>query len=156
MDHPNCDWVAYKVHTTHSELEKNFREYQIINNKSFKRKHENGNYIYEVIDTRKKLPKDIERKAKIQTEDNFTHKSFRCRDKTCKDGKKVHVITKRLPFDQEPECDVVYCDDNNIKNRVHDRLEIKATDNMVQEIEFECHSPIAEQNLYFVSHRPLV
>lgn len=152
MDDIDCDWVVYKVQTTRSELEKNFKEYQLINNRGLERAQENGNNIYEV-DTRESLLRDIEKRPKIQAE-GFTHK--------CRNRKKMHVVNKTLPFDQKLECNVIYCEDSNVEDDVSDRLKIKAIENMlekrqenkatsIEEIEIKCHYPTAKHNPYFES-----
>lgn len=159
MDDPCSDWVAYKVYTPHSDIEKNFREYQILKNRRFRNEQENGRNIYRVLDTGNSSPCDIEKKPKVEDEENFTHKSFKFRDKTCRDRKKTDIVIKRKSF--EPEYNAVFCDSNDVEP---DIPEIEAVPKKRKETcKATCMedtainlTPTAEQKLNFVSHRPLV
>lgn len=164
MDNPNSDWVVYKAHTNRSDLEKNFKEYQMTNNTQLKREQENVKNICRVLDTQKRSLRHFERESQIQTEGNFTHKL--CRNKTCKNRKKTCLPMKYVIFDQEPECGLLFSDDYNAEN-VDDRLEDKAVEDthkkrlektgaFIEKVEIKCPSSTSEQKLCFVSQRPLV
>lgn len=160
MDNPNSDWVVYKVHTTRSDHEKNFKEYQMTNNRQLKRQQENVKHIYRELDTQNRSSRHIEREPQIQAEGN-------CTNKPCKHKKKTCFPTKYVKFDQVQECGFIFSDNYNAVNDVHDRLEHKAIEGthnkrpenkgtFIEKVEIKCPTSTSKQKLYFVSQRPLV